>query len=478
MSGEDAPVWADGASRTLVEAFAGWRYEEHLPPLVAERIKLFVLDTLGVIALAAGQPEVVSVNRRLAAWAGSGTASGLIGALPLPPPFAALANGTAAHVLDFDDIHDAARVHSFAVLLPAALAVAEDRGGVSGRDFLLALAIGAELNARLGLAAPHALGIGWHPSTIFGAMSASLACARILDLDIPRQLGALGFGHHLAAGSSQSILSGVPSKRIGLGFAAQAGVMAASFAADGIAGPDEPLTGRAGLFALQLRGEADAMALAADLGRRWEILAYQFKPYPCCRCCHSVIAIGTALHAEGIAAEQVARVEIELSRLNADTVGAPYDPSRNSPSHAQFNAAFCFAAALSDGQVGVASFTPQRFSDPRLVGLAARTRVVAAPSVPPDAMEPAQVLLVLDDGREVVRRITARAQFDHAALLAKARAGLAEGLGADPGAIDHLVDMVLNLDREVDVRALSAAFTQASRGAAGRLWPSARRSLG
>jgi 2-methylcitrate dehydratase PrpD len=280
-----------------------------------------------------------------------------------------------------------------------------------------------------------------------------------MGLDASGQLGALGFAHHLAAGSSESILSGAPSKRIGLGFAAQDAVMAASLSADGIPGPVEPLTGRAGLFALQQRGEADPAALVADLGRRWEILAYQFKPYPCCRCCHSAISLGIGLHGAGVAPEAVDRIEIALSRLNAETVGAPYDASRNSPSHAQFNAAFCFAAALADGGVGVSTFTPARFGDPRLVALAARTRVQVDPAVPPEAMEPARVRLVLKDGAVLERAFaTGIAGFDAAVVRAKARTCLREGLGAGPDAVARLEEAVSGLDRLPDAAALVAAF--------------------
>ncbi|WP_164738398.1 MmgE/PrpD family protein [Aquabacter cavernae] len=446
-----------GVSRELVATFNGWRYED-IPSEVVERLKLLVLDTLGVIAAASGQREVDIVSRRLTRWSVGGSATVLLGKTKMPPPFAALINGTAAHALDFDDIHDAARVHTFAVLLPALLAVAEDEGGVSGRDFLLALAIGAELNARLGLAAPRTLAIGWHPSTILGAVSTGLAVARLMGLDTARQLGALGFGHHLAAGSSESILSGAPSKRVGLGFAAQAGVMAASLAADGISGPGEPLAGRAGLFALQQRGEVDPAQLVADLGQRWEILAYQVKPYPCCRCCHSAISLGVGLHGDGVAPDAVARIDIALSRLNAETVGAVYEPARNSPSHAQFNAAFCFAAALADGQVGVSTFTPARFADPRLVSLAARTQVHADPSIPEEAMEPARVRLTLRDGTVVERAFAGASVFDAGTVLRKSRTCFLEGLGAGPEAVARLEEAVFGLDRLADASALAAAF--------------------
>ena len=445
-------------SRDLLTAISAWRYED-IPPDVIERLKLLTLDALGVLAASAEQPDVCLLQRRLAAWSRGGSATALLGKIAMPPPFAALANGTAIHALDFDDIHDGARVHSFTVVLPALLALAQDRKPVSGQDFLLALAIGTELNARFGLAAPHCLSIGWHPSTVFGVLAATVASARLLNLDLERQLGALGFAHHLSAGSSESILSGAPSKRVGPGFAAQAAVMAASLADDGISGPKEPLTGRAGLFALQQRNLVDISALHDGLGRRWEILNYQFKAFPCCRCCHSAIVMGIDLHKQGIKLQDVREIEIALSKVNFETVGAPYDPLRNSASHAQFNVAFCFASAFLDGWVSIASFETPRFTDLSVVAITERVSTRIDETMPPGAMEPVRIHLTLHDGTVLHRNIGAGVPaFDDAALLTKYSNCMSEDFGASQEKAKQLAEMVLELDRQTDVSALIEAF--------------------
>ena len=178
-TGHDAP--ADGFSRELMAAYENWSYSS-LPTSVVERIKLFVLDTLGVIAAAAEAPGIPEVNRLLLGWEGAGPSTMLIGKGRVSPPTAALANGAAAHALDFDDNHDPGRVHAYAVILPAALAAAEARGGVSGRELIAALATGVELQARLGLAAPNSMSRGWHPTTVMGALGAAAAAARVLGL--------------------------------------------------------------------------------------------------------------------------------------------------------------------------------------------------------------------------------------------------------------------------------------------------------
>lgn len=157
----------EGYSLRLCEALAAWRYED-LPPEVVRTVKLFVLDTLGVIGGAANAPGIPELNRRLVQWERDGAATGLIGKHRYSPPSAALANGAAAHALEFDDMHDEARVHAYCVVLPATLASAEAVGGVGGQRFLLAVAAGAELDARLGLTCFNSLGMGWHPTMTLG----------------------------------------------------------------------------------------------------------------------------------------------------------------------------------------------------------------------------------------------------------------------------------------------------------------------
>ncbi|MEK7230893.1 MAG: MmgE/PrpD family protein, partial [Pseudomonadota bacterium] len=244
----------DDYTLRLCEQLARWRYED-LPADVVHTLKLFLIDTLGVIGGAAHAPGIRELNQRLAKWEAAGAATGLIGRRRYSPPTAALANGAAAHALDFDDQHDPARVHANCVVLPTLLATAEDIGNVSGKDFLLAHAIGVELHARLGLACYNSLGKGWHPTMIFGTLAASLAAGRLLKLDAEGLRNALGMAFHQASGSAQSMRDGVLSKRLGAGFAARAAVLGAFLGADGLSGTRRPLEGSAGLFALYERGE-------------------------------------------------------------------------------------------------------------------------------------------------------------------------------------------------------------------------------
>ena len=454
---------SDNLSRELCEIVAAWRYET-LPEAVVSTAKALMLDTLGVIGGAAAAPGIPALNARLAKWETSGSATALTARRKLSPPSAALANGAAAHAHDFDDQHDPARVHTSCVVLPALLATAEDVGNVAGRDFVLAMAIGAELHARLGLACYNSLGKGWHPTMVFGTLAASVAAGRLLGLGADGLQNALGMAFHQASGSAQSMRDGVISKRLGAGFAARNAVVGAFLAADGLTGTRRTLEGNAGLFALYERDEVKIDVLMDGLGTTWRTPEYSFKPYPCCRCNHTPIGLGIRLHDEGIRAEDVARVEVRMGHVNWLTVGEPYDVSRESVVHAQFNAAYSFARALADGRVNLQTYTKAAIVDPRIVALAGVTQAISDPAIDATAIEPARVKVTLKSGRvvdtasETIKGSPDEPMTAHE-LTGKLRACLDFGLGADAAKADRLAGTIANLERQSDAgRAIVDAF--------------------
>jgi 2-methylcitrate dehydratase PrpD len=459
------PRLDDDYSLRLCQQLARWRYED-LPADVVHTLKLFLLDTLGVIGGAPNAAGIRELNRRLSKWETTGAATGLIGKRRYSPPTAALANGAAAHALDFDDQHDPARVHTNCIVLPTLLATAEDIGNVSGRDFLLAYAIGAELHARLGLACYNSLGKGWHPTMVMGTPAAALAAGRLLKLDAEGLRNALGMAFHQTSGSAQSMRDGVLSKRLGAGFAARSAVMGAFLAADGLTGTRRTLEGSAGLFALYERDEVKPEILTGELGSHWRIREYSFKPYPCCRCNHTAIGLGIKLRGQGVKPSDVRSVEIGMGKVNWLTVGEPYDVRRDSVVHAQFNTAYSFARALTDARVDLHSYQKPAISDPAVVALAAKTRVVDDPSIEPTAIEPARIKVTLNDGKVVeVKSDTIKGSpqepMSEDELISKFRGCLEFGLNASRADADKLADAVMKLETATDAAAtIVGAFPQ------------------
>ena len=187
---------------------AGLSYDD-LPDDVVRTVKLFTLDTLGVIAGAAHAPGMSELLKALMAWESDGKATLLLNGARANPVTAALANAAAAHSLDFDDQHDSVRVHAFCVILPAVLAAVEaEERRVSGREFIAAVAIGVELFCRLGLACYNSLGKGWHPTTALGNIAAAAATAQVFQLSAEQALHAMALGFVQLSGTTQFIADG------------------------------------------------------------------------------------------------------------------------------------------------------------------------------------------------------------------------------------------------------------------------------
>jgi 2-methylcitrate dehydratase PrpD len=450
-------------SLALCSTLAAWRYED-LPAEVLTMQKRCLADTLGVIGGAARAAGITELNARLARWEAGGSATGLVGKRRFSPPCAALANATAAHALDYDDIHDTARVHSGCVVLPTVLACAEDIGKVSGRDFLLALAVGTEMHARLGLACHDSLSQGWHPTAIFGSMAGALAAAKLMRQDAGRMCNALGIAYHQASGSAQSAYDGVLTKRLGPGFAARDAVTSAALAADGLTGTAHSLEGKAGFFALYMQGRARPGQMTEGLGSDWRIAEYSLKPYPACRFNHGAIALGIRLHGEGLDPASVAAVEIRMSEANWTLVGKPYDAGLDSAVHAQFNAAYSFARALIDGRVGPRAYERPAFGEAAVVALAAKVRVAVDDAVPKDAMAPVRIDLRLVDGRTITLsgntlKGSLEEPMSEREVQDKLRGCLEFGLDAPASAADRLADAIFTLEHATDAAAaICAAF--------------------
>jgi len=446
-------------SRQLAAEIAAWT-PAVMPDDVRSAGRRFLLDTLGVIAAARNAPGIDVLNRRLARWEANGSATGLIGKYRYSPPHAALANGAAAHALDFDDQHDPARVHGNCIVIPTVLAIAEEIGVVDGERLLLAWTVGMELHARLGLACYNSLGKGWHPTMVHGSMAAAVAGAKLLELDEAGIAHALGIAYHQAGGSIQSAADGVLSKRIGAGFAARNAVTSALLAADGITGTQRTFDGAAGFFALYERGEVDANLIFDGLGRTWRTLEYSVKPYPCCRCIHTLIGMGIALHQRGIRADDVASIEAGIGEVNWRVVGAPFDPARDEVAHCQFNAAYTLACALIDGEVSLRHFRRPSLTHRDYAALALRTRVISDPAIEATAIEPAWIKLVMRDGREIrVEKQTIKGSpaepLTEQELAAKFGSCMREGAGVS--------------DTEAERLAQAVSVIAASRDAAGDL---------
>lgn len=376
-------------------SFASGFELEHAPDDVIAHIELDLLDTIGVAVAATGDRAAIAAAEVAAAGTCTLWATGRRG----DPAGAAFANAALVRTLDYDDIYARGPVHVGAAVVPAVLAVAEHHGRVAGRDVLAALAVGAEVQCRLGDAAAVAEE-GRRPSALAsqltGYFAAAVAAARAVRLDERATAHALGLALLHAAGTMAAVAR--DGKALYMGASSQGGVHSARLAAAGVEVDGDPIGGRDGLFERHYGAEAPLEPLLDGLGGELRLLGLGFKPWPGTKVGHPHVEAALELRSR-LGADRVATADVEIDvgrwgRRFAERGARP----RSAP-EARNSLPWLIACALARGTVDLDCFEPAALGDPRLRACAARVRALHRPELSSDLpYEPAVVRVRLADG--------------------------------------------------------------------------------
>lgn len=380
---------------------------EDIPAKVVADAKLRLLDTLGVTLAASAMP-VGDVARRASLKLGSGSESRILGfGDRTSAASAAVANGTMAHALDYDDTHNESVIHVSGPVVTAALAVGEARKA-SGQELITNIVGGSELTCRLGVIAPGKLHErGFHATGVFGTFGAALVAGRILGLDWAKIRHAMGIAGSQAAGILEFFSDGTWAKRLHPGWAAHGGIAAAYLAEAGFTGPASVFEGRYGLLRTHSRSEDFKFErVGAGLGKDWEYLKISYKPYPCGHVIHPFLDALLALQREhGLKAKDVSRITCPIAEWMIQVVCEPRAAKIKPESdyHAKFSLPFALAAALKFGRLGVEAYSDANIADRELLDLAARTVHVVDKSAPDTRRFRGTVIVEMKDGRRLER---------------------------------------------------------------------------
>lgn len=288
---------------------------------------------------------------------------------------AALANGVMCRALDYCDAM-APGLHIGSSLIPAALAVAEVRGGVSGREFITALVVGAETAARLNLS--EAAYDGADPTGVAAVFGATAACSRLLRLTPQQTLNALALAFNRAAGSFQSNVDGSLAVRLIQGWVAESGVICAQLAQAGLTGPRHFLSGVYGYAHLFAKGERCADSFVEKLGSDYWLNATMFKKYPSCGLTQGATELALRARAMlALSADDIAQVRVTLPPYAHKLVGHPFVIGDNPRVNGQFSVRYCIANALIRGVPKLGHFCNTSLRDPVVFSLAERVEAVA-----------------------------------------------------------------------------------------------------
>jgi len=356
------------------------------------------LDTIGVTLAGVGEPAA-RVVQRMTSEENSGQCGVIATSLRTGAANAALANGTAAHALDFDDMCFVSLAHPSAPLVSAALAAGE-WAGASGVELLDAYIVGFELEGRLGRAMnPRHYQRGWHCTATIGTIGTAAAAARLFGLDVERTAHAIAIAASESCGLKENF--GTMVKPLHAGLAARNGVVAAQLARAGLTASASAIEGAQGFLAAMDSERSSLDGVVADLGTRWEIVdtGITVKLYPSCAGTHPTLdALLDLRRLAGFTFVDVERVEVGVDPI-VPTILIHDRPTTGL--EGKFSMPFCAAAALVHGHVGIDTFDAPHLQDERVRAMQSRVtmRVDSTLDASAPPLTQSRVTVRLHDGR-------------------------------------------------------------------------------
>ncbi len=385
---------------TIVERLARFIVEtryEAISPKAVETAKDAILDCIGT-GLAGSRDAAGQIAAALVREQYTDPVSTLIGArFKAAPALAALANGTSAHALDYDDGTGAYHGHPSVAIVPAALALGEAHR-VTGRDLLAAYVVAYEAGYRIGLAVnPRHYGLGFHATSTIGVFRAAAVAARLLHLDVTQTVTTLAIAASTSCGIHASF--GTMAKPLHPGLAGHNGIIAAELARRGFTANADVFEAPGGWCDAFAAGQRSGLEPATEnLGDPFclESPGVVFKLHPSCLGSHSIIdSVIYLKRRHGLDPASVEKIRCGVDYMRPRIMCYP-EPA--TLTEARFSIPYCAAVALLDGQVGLKQFTASRLGNPRLRELMARVEVYVHPSMQSVAANGVELDICLRDG--------------------------------------------------------------------------------
>jgi aconitate decarboxylase len=389
-------------------AIASWAVNldsASLPDSVRQAALRSLYNYIGCAIGGSNHPTVARAYKALHPFFGKETSSllGSRGAKKSDAQHAVLLNGIASHVHDYDDTHLATIIHPTGPIASAVMAYAEYKGGVSGENLLCALVAGIEVSCKIGLAVwPEHYDIGWHITSSTGSVGAAVAVGKLMGLSEEQMAQAIGVAAVQVVGLRE--MFGSDTKSFHPGRAAQSGLLAALLAEQDYTSSSAALEAKRGWANVVAGGGTPRLdEYVAELGKKWEIEANAFKPFPCGIVCHPVIDGCIQLHHEmkskNIAANEIREVHATVHPLVIELT------SKRKPKdglEGKFSVFHGGAVGFLYGKAGPAQYADEVVTSQEVI--AVRDRIEATPSKEFKADE-TLLSVTLTDGRKLEKHI-------------------------------------------------------------------------
>ena len=435
---------------------------EHFDLEAIQAAKAAIIDSLACMLAGSREPIADLLIKYIIGEGGNPVASIIGRRIKTTTSNAALVNGAMGHALDYDDITEVTKTHPSVVLLPAALALAEETMS-SGRDLILSYLVGFQVACSIGvgMSSDYFDVLGWHPTGPLGAVGAGAGASKMLNMTESKISMAISLAASQGAGLRQNF--GTMTKPFHAGDAARSGVAAARLVNMGFTAGVDAIEGSFGFMKAFSGGRdfyPDNVIKSVRSNSHMSESGIEIKKYPCCGSAHLALdALISLITNRPINPMEIAEVSVLVD----------FDPPRSlihskpsTPLEGKFSMEYCLASAIVDREIGLATFTSEKFSRTTVQSLMAK---IAMKRIPGNEGKPSW----MEGFHEVTLTMNNGDMFSNSA--SRTRTGALRGvtfsdvvkkfqdcaaLTLDKGKIPELTDLLSNLEDVSQITQLTA----------------------
>lgn len=357
---------------------------DDLPTEAKDVAKKCVIDTLGVMIAGSTAPGCETIVNMVRGWSGRQESTILAYGDLVPSPNAAWANATMARALDFDDYDNVSSEHTSVSTVTTALVMAELVGGVTGKEAIAAITLGADLSIRIRSAFKIKAGISPWSTSAYSVFPSAAVAGKLLRIDEEKMINAMGLAFSQLSNTIQGHQDGALSVRVHHGVGVRAGLLSALMAEKGITGPRHVLEGKFGLYPIYAQNKYDRGILLTELGKQFLNTRISTKPWPCCGATYSVIE-GTLqlVRQYDIHPEDVEEITVYIDQTAYVFNFEPEQEKKrpNTVPAAQFSIPYVVGVAVIYRDVTLGNFTGEGIRDKKVLDIANRVNAVVKPEL-------------------------------------------------------------------------------------------------
>lgn len=454
-------------STRLAEAVAQWvvdlRYAD-APAAVRKSTVESVFQSVAGGVAGADMPETQVALSYARALGESGPATILGDGMKAPMMTALFVNSVLWCSYEQQEMHVPSRTHPHEVIVPVAMALAEQHH-VDGLAFLEAVLAGVEVTVALGKTAvditPEIADGLPNTTAIFAGIGAAATAAKLMRLDAIATAEALCHAANFGAGLTECLRQGTTEYHYALGDASVKGLLAAQLAASGAEATTNTFEGGSGLFT-SVTGLSAQELRAADLhgrvigllGRVWGMPEHIYKRDPVHFPCLPFLDAAKMLRERhGLVPENVKEIRLRINAWVALCDGANLGPYTGMEA-TRGAAALLVAAMLARGRYGMAE--ARQYDAPDILELVGKTRIDEFADASNDCWELVRVEVVDAQGSSYVYDSQIEGIPDYRLPMSELRALAEEALGGvlDEATVSTVLDRLENLEACDDVAAL------------------------